>query len=167
MCTLILLCGIVTVSWYAELALRTRVSMSAIGSVIVMRRPSEGASQGRLRPEERAERVAGPTESLGSCLSRRGSPADPGPAAKGATSFDGLVTESPAGLGHARQLAGVRHFSYTDPAEAERAIDGAGPAAALAAGVRADRELRLAGRLRDKCLLGHFLPQLLAAPAAR
>src|SRR5918993_2267528 len=36
MCTLILLCGIVVVSWYAWLALRTRVSMSAIGSVIVM-----------------------------------------------------------------------------------------------------------------------------------
>ena len=36
MCVLILLCGMVTRSWYAELALRTRVSMSAIGSVIVM-----------------------------------------------------------------------------------------------------------------------------------
>ena len=36
MCVLILLCGMVTRSWYAELALRTRVSMSAIGSVMVM-----------------------------------------------------------------------------------------------------------------------------------
>ena len=33
---LILLYGIVTESWYAWLALRRRVSMSAIGSVIVM-----------------------------------------------------------------------------------------------------------------------------------
>ena len=37
MWVLILLCGMDTVSWNAELALRTRVSMSAIGSVIVMR----------------------------------------------------------------------------------------------------------------------------------
>ncbi|GAA0341292.1 hypothetical protein GCM10010319_16830 [Streptomyces blastmyceticus] len=36
MCDLILLCGIDTVSWYAELAFRRRVSMSAIGSVMVM-----------------------------------------------------------------------------------------------------------------------------------
>src|SRR4051794_23268409 len=40
MCTLILEWGIVTESWYAWFALRTRVSMSAIGSVMVMgRRP--------------------------------------------------------------------------------------------------------------------------------
>ena len=36
MWVLILLCGMVTRSWYAWLAFRTRVSMSAIGSVIVM-----------------------------------------------------------------------------------------------------------------------------------
>jgi uncharacterized membrane protein YdjX (TVP38/TMEM64 family) len=36
MCVVILLCGMETLSWYAELAFRTRVSMSAIGSVIVM-----------------------------------------------------------------------------------------------------------------------------------
>jgi hypothetical protein len=29
-------CGMVTVSWYAELALRSLVSMSATGSVMVM-----------------------------------------------------------------------------------------------------------------------------------
>src|SRR5215217_428883 len=34
--TLILLCGMVAVSWYAWLAFRTRVNMSAIGSVIVI-----------------------------------------------------------------------------------------------------------------------------------
>ena len=33
---LIFECGMATVSWYAELALRRRVSMSAIGSVMVM-----------------------------------------------------------------------------------------------------------------------------------
>ncbi|GAB3659080.1 hypothetical protein GCM10027589_20000 [Actinocorallia lasiicapitis] len=36
MCALIFEYGIDTVSWYAEFALRRRVSMSAIGSVIVM-----------------------------------------------------------------------------------------------------------------------------------
>src|SRR5687768_8130176 len=36
MCVLILLCGMATLSWYAWLAFRTRVSMSAIGSVMVM-----------------------------------------------------------------------------------------------------------------------------------
>src|SRR5215469_9589011 len=36
MCDLILEYGMPTVSWYAELALRRRVSMSAIGSVIDM-----------------------------------------------------------------------------------------------------------------------------------
>src|SRR4029077_403489 len=36
MCDLILENGMPTVSWYAELALRRRVSMSAIGSVIDM-----------------------------------------------------------------------------------------------------------------------------------
>ncbi|GAA4948418.1 hypothetical protein GCM10023205_05640 [Yinghuangia aomiensis] len=36
MCDLILLNGITTSSWYAELAFRRRVSMSAMGSVMVM-----------------------------------------------------------------------------------------------------------------------------------
>src|SRR5437879_1872027 len=36
MCDLILLYGIRTSSWYAEFALRRRVSMSAMGSVMVM-----------------------------------------------------------------------------------------------------------------------------------
>ena len=34
--TLILLCGMVAVSWYAWFAFRTRVNMSAIGSVMVI-----------------------------------------------------------------------------------------------------------------------------------
>ncbi|GAA2763592.1 hypothetical protein GCM10010103_26330 [Streptomyces paradoxus] len=40
MCDLILDAGIVTESWYAEFAFRRRVSMSAIGSVMVMNWPS-------------------------------------------------------------------------------------------------------------------------------
>src|SRR5258708_3051248 len=56
MCTLILECGMVTVSWYAELALRRRASMSATGSVMVMAwRPSPprfpwGPSAGAVCP---------------------------------------------------------------------------------------------------------------------
>ena len=44
MCDLSLLYGMVTLSWYAELAFRRRVSMSAMGSVIVI---------GLLRPSRR------------------------------------------------------------------------------------------------------------------
>ncbi|GAA2421351.1 hypothetical protein GCM10010421_03570 [Streptomyces glaucus] len=40
MCDLILECGIDTESWYAAFAFRRRVSMSAIGSVMVMNWPS-------------------------------------------------------------------------------------------------------------------------------
>ncbi|GAA2606886.1 hypothetical protein GCM10010313_74020 [Streptomyces violarus] len=40
MCDLIFDAGIVTESWYAEFAFRRRVSMSAIGSVMVMNWPS-------------------------------------------------------------------------------------------------------------------------------
>ena len=40
MCDLILLYGISTASWYAEFAFRRRVSMSAMGSVMVMCWPS-------------------------------------------------------------------------------------------------------------------------------
>src|SRR4051794_39171333 len=63
----------------------------------------------------------------------------------------------PTGLGDARQLAGVRHLADAHPAQAELAVDGAGPAAALAAGVGAHGELRLAPRLLDQCLLRHRL----------
>src|SRR4051795_13221615 len=62
---------------------------------------------------------------------------------------------SPAALGDTGQLAPVRHLAQADAAEAELAVDGAGPAAALAAGVAADLELRLAGRLDLEGCLGH------------
>src|SRR4051794_19003521 len=61
----------------------------------------------------------------------------------------------PARLGDAGQLAAVRHLSQADAAQAELAVDGLGPAATLAAGVAADRELGLAGRLDPECSLRH------------
>src|SRR6476469_9676506 len=53
----------------------------------------------------------------------------------------------PRALGDAGQLARVRHLPEADAAQAELAVDGLGPAAALAAGVAAHLALRLAGRL--------------------
>src|SRR4051794_19474625 len=110
-----------TRSWYALLALRMRVSMSAIGSVIVIGlSPLLAAVPGGLR------RLV-PTCGCG----------------------------LPARLGHAGQLAPVRHLSQADAAQPERAEHRTGPAAALAAGVGPDAELRLPVRLGDQCLLGH------------
>src|SRR4051812_10879335 len=100
--------------------------MSAIGSVIVM---------------------------FGVVLSRCGFPASrsPGPAA-----FVSVWTpELPAGLGDAGQLAAVGHLPQADPAQAELAVDGLRTAATLAAGVGADGELRLAGRLHPEGSLRH------------
>src|SRR3954452_12448677 len=132
--------GMVAESWYAWLAFRSRVSMSAIGSVIVM-----GVC----------------------CLSRRGSArcrarasrrsVVPGKRAERAARLHGWQPgRSPAGLAHAGELPGVRHLPQADPAQAELAEDRVRTPAALAAGVTADRELRRAGRLVDKSLLGHL-----------
>src|SRR6478609_6361669 len=116
----------VTASWYAWLALRRRVSMSAIGSVIVM----------AARP----------------FLHRGFAPASQvRPAAIVCWKSSG----SPRGLGHAGQLAAVRHLPQADAAQAELAVDGLGPAATLAAGVAADSELRLAGGLDLQSGLRH------------
>src|SRR3954453_22791537 len=65
------------------------------------------------------------------------------------------VVSLPGTLAHARELPGVGHLPQADPAQAELAEDRVGAAAPLAAGVPADRELRLAGRLVDQSLLGH------------
>src|SRR6516225_2712104 len=102
--------GIFTESNCARFALRRRVSMSAIGSVIVI-----------------------------------GSP-----------------PRSPARLGHARDLPGVDHRPKTDPAEAELAVDGLRPTAALAPRVRADLELRRPLLLVPESLLRHRSARLLS-----
>src|SRR5487761_1996804 len=93
--------GIFTVSNIAELALRIRVSMSAMGSVIV------------------------------------------------------IAVPLPARLGDARNLARVHHLAQADPAEPDLAVHRARPTAALAARVRARRELRGLLLLDSKGFLGH------------
>src|SRR5690349_20556861 len=120
----------VTASWYAWLALRRRVSMSAIGSVIVM-------AVAALSHRGFAAPGSGDLQRF-VCSSDSGS--------------GGLL---PAALGDAGQLAAVRHLAQADPAQAELAVDGLGTAAALAAGVAAHLELRGAGRLDLEGCLGH------------
>src|SRR3954454_39507 len=129
--------GMVTLSWYAWLALRRRVSMSAIGSVIVMgiRQPFSPGFPG----------VPG--------LRRSGIAPDPPSVRSKAVAgwLDGL----PGSLRHAGQLTTVGHVPHADPAEAELAVDRVRTSALLAAGVRPDGELGLRGRLDDQRLLSH------------
>src|SRR4051794_19493976 len=105
-----------------------RVSMSAIGSVMVM----GGCPFSPWFPEACGEFDVG---NGGRCK-------DP---------------ELPGALGHAGEFAAVSHLSQTDAAQSERAENRSGTAAPLATGVPADGELRLAVRLGDECLLGHAL----------
>src|SRR6476659_3209391 len=133
-----LLYGMETASWYAWLALRRRVSMSAIGSVIVM------AARPFLHRGFAPEPQGRPAAIVDCRKSVRGSAArQPAPG------------RSPGGLGHAGQLAAVRHLPQADPAQAELAVDGLRPATALAAGVTADSELGLASGLDLQCGLRH------------
>src|SRR6266516_6291731 len=67
-----------------------------------------------------------------------------------------IVSLLPGRLGHARNRALVRQLAQADPAQTELAIDGARPAAAIAASVLAGRETRLTLRLRDQGLLSQL-----------
>src|SRR5699024_187539 len=105
--------GMATWSLCAELAFRIRVSMSAIGSVMVMGlhalshrgfpRCRRAAGAGDLRCSRLVE--AGRTVVCGALRSGRG---------------------SPGGLRHARELAPVRHLPQADPAQAELLVDRVG-----------------------------------------
>src|SRR5215475_3129708 len=153
MCVLILEDGMFTVSWYAELALRIRVSMSATGSVMVMAWwPSSPRFPCCL-----------------SCCSqhrdlRRGRWGPDGP--QGWSFLPGTEVPMrrrvaarsdrlPAGLGDAGKLAPVRHRPEADPAQAEALVDRARPAAAGAPRVGPHLVLGLALRLGDEALLRH------------
>src|SRR5687767_13134114 len=121
--------GMVAASWYAWLALRSRVSMSAIGSVIVM-----GVLPSSPRFHTQCAWACRRTGGCpGSCSGAR-RPARRGPAARWCL---------PAGLAHAGELPGVRHLAQADPAQAELAEDGVRTTAPLATGVATDGELRL------------------------
>src|SRR3954462_1374592 len=144
MCVFNLDDGMVAESWYAELALRSRVSMSAIGSVIVM---ACGASLAAV-PHALGLSGLGVSRDLALGLSTIGGASVrywSGPAAGSRAERarrGGQRGPSPAGLAHARELPGVGHLPQTDPAQAELAEDRVRPAAPLTAGVAADRELR-------------------------
>src|SRR4051794_22944438 len=109
--------GIDTVSWWAEFALRSRVSRSAMGSVMVM----------GLQPSLAGVSVP--------------------PAGAGGTDLPTSCSWLPAALGHAGELATVGHLPHADPAQAELAVHRVGAATALAARVPTHRELRLRGGL--------------------
>src|SRR5688500_453167 len=132
--------GMTAESWYAWLAFRRRVSMSAIGSVIVMACGAFLAAVPHVSRVVRWSWACRRTVELwsgqGECPGRLG-------------------RWLPAGLAHARELPGVGHLPQADPAQAELAEHRVRTTAPLAAGVAADRELRLAVRLLDQSLLGH------------
>src|ERR1700759_4278952 len=145
-------CGITTSSWYAELALRRRVSMSAIGSVIVMVTSSTFLA---VVPADRASRACGEVESQRAeraCGADR--PALLAPAGR-----------SPARLAHAGQFASVCHFAQADTAQAELAVHGMRTATALASVVAPHLELRLGSGLDDQRLLRHSQFSLLRSTA--
>src|SRR3954454_2178234 len=171
----------VALSWNAELAFRMRVSMSAIGSVIVMTRspsspwfPGRRARRSCARPRWRACGVRGFSEQwyggAGPACRRAGTRGGPragsgagararwrghrGPRA--VRPRGGRTRRSPGRLAHARELAPVRHLAQADAAETELAQHRAGAPAAVASGVAAHRELRLARGLVDQCLLRHL-----------
>src|SRR5262249_52974061 len=108
--------GMVTLSWYAWLALRRRVSMSAIGSVMVMcsSNPSRRGSEPDVPRWPTAKRFLLHT-------SRR-------------ESLPSAHVQLPGGLRDARQLATVGHLTDADAAQPEFAVDRLGSATPLAAG---------------------------------
>src|SRR5512133_540942 len=128
--------GMETSSWCAELAFRTRVSMSAIGSVMVMW--ASGPSSPRFH------------DAYLVCV----------------VTFDVSSCRLPGRLRDAGELAAVSHLPQADPAQAELAVDGVRTAAALAARVGADLELRLRVGLVDERGLGHSQFSLKGKPSA-
>src|SRR5688500_20282230 len=139
MCVLSFEDGMTAESWYAWLAFRSRVSMSAMGSVIVME-VVPLSPRFRTFPVGRWSWACRRTVELWCGRGDR----------------PGRVERwLPAGLAHARELPGVGHLPRADPAQAELAEHRVRTTAPLAAGVAADRELRLAVRLLDQSLLGH------------
>src|ERR1035437_5045323 len=72
----------------------------------------------------------------------------------------GSMITLPGRFFNARQEAAVRHFAETHAAQAEVAVERAGPAANLTAVAMPRRELRGLHHLRTPCRRGHnqFLP---------
>src|SRR5918911_776209 len=124
--------GMSTRECLAAMALRMRVSMSAIGSVITQT-PDRVLGVGSWVPVPR--------------------PLDPAPKTRNLSSL-------PARLDDAGDLPLQRQLAETDAAQLELAQVAAGAAAALAARVGARRELLRPLRLRDHGFLGHLVSLL-------
>src|SRR5687767_6459153 len=137
------LAGIVTVSWRAPAPLRTRVSMSASGSLGAP--PTRGffgfAGAARFTGAGRGATLPSPT--CGSSVVSVG----------GVVSF--VISISPARLRHAGQLAHERALAETDAAQAEFAHIATRTPAHLAAVVALHLVLRRSLGLEDQALLGH------------
>src|SRR6266566_7345492 len=78
--------------------------------------------------------------------------------ATGSVTFIASFRPLPAGLAHAGNLPAQRQVAETDAAQSELPQRASAPAAALAAVVSADLELRLALDLLDPTLLCHAVP---------
>src|SRR5262252_9467448 len=130
-----------TVSWYAELALRRRVSISAIGSVIVM---AWWPSSPWFPCGPAAWSVVAVSSKKGRC-----------PVGPGGSCWLSCY-RLPTGLGDAGQLAAVGHGPETDPAQPEPLVHRPRAPAPRAPGVATHLELRLAVRLDDEPLLRHW-----------
>src|SRR5512133_1451130 len=144
--------GMETASWCAELAFRTRASMSAIGSVIVI---------GLLRPLSpwfHADRGWSCRRDLRCRWSGSQQWWYAGRLA---------ASRSPGALGHAGELAAVGHLAKADAAQAELAVDRVRSAAALTPRISADLELRRLRGLVDQCGLGPDQFSLNGKPSAR
>src|SRR6516162_10213308 len=133
--------GMPTVSWYAALALRRRVSMSAIGSVIVM---AWWPSSPWFPCGPAAWSVSAGGAQVGRC-----------PVVPGGSCWLSCC-RLPTGLGDAGQFAAVGHGPETDPAQPEPLVHRSRAPAPRASGVAAHLELRLAVRLDDERLLRHW-----------
>src|SRR6266849_3834329 len=138
--SLVRLAGMVTVSWRAPAPFRTRVSMSASGSLGAPPMRGFFGFCGTVRfTAGRGARLSP------SCCS----PVSMG----GVVSF--VISVSPTRLRHAGQLAHERALAEADPAQPELAHVAARATAYLAAVIALHLELRRPLGLEDQALLGH------------
>src|SRR5713101_5412866 len=149
--TFVRLVGMVTLSWRAPAALRTRVSMSPTGSFGTPTTRGRGLRVDAMRFAGAA--VRSPEPSLWFVAD----------AMFGVAVVSSVISTSPARFRHAGQLALERALAEADPAQAELPHIAAGPTAHLAAVVALHLELRRALRLEDQTLLCHLAPLRLLA----
>lgn len=154
MSTNLVLEGIEQVAFAAEFALRMRVSISAMGSVMLMTCPPI-VQDGIVLRFAHALNVRATQASLSSV---NGHPVRSGPTTLiGTAATAGASGFLPAGLGYTGELTTACQLAQTHTAEPELAVKRPRTAAAGAAVVLARRELRSPLRLGDHRFLSHFL----------